>query len=162
MALAAEWPAGLLGLVFCCTFARNPRPALAWTAPLLRTLPPRRMSPLLLRYLLFGRWHTEALTALAGTMFPQAPPATLKARLLAVLAVDHTSLLARIQVPILALRASQDRLVPPSATRWLQAHLPGLEVITLEGPHWLLQTRPEACARAIRAFAERSRVPKGI
>ena len=155
IALAAERPAGLLGLVLCCTFARNPRPALAWTAPLLRALPPCRMSPLLLRHLLFGRWHTEALTALALTMFPQAPAATLKARLLAVLAVDHTPLLATIQVPTLALCASQDRLVPPSATRWLQAHLQDLEVITLEGPHWLLQTRPEACAQAIQAFTAR-------
>ena len=157
IALAAERPEGLLGLVLCVTFARNPSPELAWTAPFLRNLPPQRLPLLLLRHLLFGRWHTEALTHLALTMFPQAPPATLKARLLAVLAVDHTPLLARIQVPVLALRASRDRLVPPSATRWLQAHLPDLEVITLEGPHWLLETRPEACAQAIRTFAERNR-----
>ena len=156
IALAAERPAGLLGLVLCCTFARNPRPALAWTAPLLRSLPAQRLPPLLLRYLLFGKWHSKALIDLAQTTFPLAPAATLKTRLLAVLALDHTPLLARIQVPVLALRASQDRLVPPSATRWLQAHLQDLEVITLEGPHWLLQTRPEACAQAIRAFAERS------
>ena len=162
IALAAERPEGLLGLVLCVTFARNPSPGLAWTAPLLRALPPRRMFPLLLRHLLFGRWHTEALTALARTMFPQAPAPMLKARLLAVLAVDHTPLLANIQIPTLALCASQDRLVPPAATRWLQAHLPGLEVITLEGPHWLLQARPEACAQAIQAFAERIQTLQSI
>ncbi len=156
IALAAEQPEELRGLVLCVTFARNPSPELAWTAPLLRALPPQRLSLLLLRHLLFGRWHTEALTDLALTMFPQVPASTLKARLLAVLAVDHTPLLADIQVPTLALCARQDRLVPPSATRWLQAHLPDLEVITLEGPHWLLEARPEACAQAIRAFAERS------
>lgn len=161
IALAAEWPEGLLGLVLCCTFARNPRPALAWTALLLRPLPPQRLSLLLLRYLLFGRWHTEALTRLALTMFPQVPTATLKARLLAVLAVDHTALLAGIPVPTLALCASQDRLVPPAATRWIQARLPALEVTTLEGPHWLLQTRPEACAQALRAFAGRLQVLRG-
>jgi pimeloyl-ACP methyl ester carboxylesterase len=162
IALAAERPAGLLGLVLCCTFARNPRPALAWTAPLLRSLPAQRLPPLLLRYLLFGKWHSKALIDLAQTMFPLAPAATLKTRLLAVLALDHTPLLARIQVPVLALRASQDRLVPPSATRWLQAHLPGLKVITLEGPHWLLQTRPEACAQAIRAFTARIQTSQGV
>ena len=94
-------------------------------------------------------------------MLPQVPTATLKARLLAVLAVDHTALLAGIQVPTLALCASQDRLVPPAATRWIQARLPALEITTLEGPHWLLQTRPEACAQAIRAFAGRLQVLRG-
>jgi pimeloyl-ACP methyl ester carboxylesterase len=162
LALAAGRPEGLLGLVLCVTFARNPRPDLAWTAPLLRSLPPQRMPPFLLKHLLFGRWHTKALTHLALTMFPQAPPATLKARLLAVLAVDHTPLLARIQVPVLALRASQDRLVPPSATRLLQAHLPDLELIALEGPHWLLETRPEACAQAIQAFTARIQTLQGV
>jgi len=155
IALAAEAPAGLRGLVLCGSFARNPRPALAWTAPFLRALPPARLPPLLLRFLLFGKWHTPALTGLARTMFPQAPAATLKARLLAVLALDHTALLARIRVPVLALCASRDRLVPRAAIRWLRAHLPGLETLTLEGPHWLLQARPQACAQALRDFAGR-------
>ena len=74
IALAAERPEGLLGLVLCCTFARNPRPALAWTALLLRALPPARLSLPLLRYLLFGRWGTEALTPSPGPCFRRSPP----------------------------------------------------------------------------------------
>ena len=155
IALAAERPAGLLGLVLCVTFARNPRPALAWTAPLLRILPPRQLPQGMLRNLLFGPWVTESLTALARTMLPQVPSATLKARLLAVMAVDHTDLLSQVQVPILALRASQDRLVPGAATDWIRAHVSHLDITTLQGPHWLLQTRPEACAQAIQDFLAR-------
>ncbi len=160
IALAAKRPAGLLGLVLCVTFARNPRPALAWTAPLLRILPPRQLPQALLRNLLFGPWVTESLSALARTMLPQVPSATLKARLLAVMAVDHTDLLRQVQVPILALRASQDRLVPRAATDWVQAHLSSLDITTLQGPHWLLQTRPEACAQAIRSFLDRISPPE--
>ena len=81
---------------------------------------------------------------------------TLKARLLAVMAVDVTALLSQIQVPVLALRASHDRLVPRAATRWIQDHRTHLDVVTLQGPHWLLQTRPEACAQAIEAFIARN------
>jgi pimeloyl-[acyl-carrier protein] methyl ester esterase len=156
IALAAERPPGLAGLVLCSTFARNPRPALAWTVPILRALPPTRLPLPLLRRLILGRWVSGPLINLVRTMLPQVPIATLKARLLAVMAVDHTALLGQIQVPILALCASDDRLVPRSATDWIRAHWPNLDIVTLQGPHWLLQTRPEACAQALQAFAERN------
>jgi pimeloyl-ACP methyl ester carboxylesterase len=154
-AVAAEQPPGLIGLVLCVTFARNPRPALAWTARILRHLPPGRMPLRLLRWLLLGRWDSRALTSLVKVMLPQVPPLTLKDRLLAVMAVDHSALLSPIQVPILALVAAQDRLIPTEATRWIRAQRP-IDIVTLQGPHWLLQTRPEACAQAIQDFAARN------
>jgi pimeloyl-ACP methyl ester carboxylesterase len=156
IALAAERPASLAGLVLCGTFARNPRPGLAWAASILRALPPMRLPLAIIRLLLLGRWSTEALLELVRSMRLNLPAATLKGRLLAVLAVDHTPLLARIQVPILALCASHDRLVPKEATAWLRAHWADLDIVTLQGPHWLLQTRPEACAQAVQAFVGRN------
>ncbi len=158
IALAAERPAGLLGLVLCVTFARNPRPRLAWAAPLLRLLPALRLPLPLLRRVLLGSRATEALSNLVAAMLPQVPTVTLKERLLAVVAVDHTALLGQVLVPILALRASQDRLVPKAATDWISAHRP-TDIVTLEGPHWLLQTRPEACLRALQAFVQRTEKP---
>lgn len=158
IALAAERPAGLRGLVLCVTFARNPRPRLAWLAPLLRLLPPRRLPLPLLGRLLLGGHATAALAELVGRMLPLVPTATLKQRLLAVVAVDHTALLDRVQVPILALRAGQDRLVPRAATDWINARRP-IDIVTLEGPHWLLQTRPEACLQALQAFVQRNGKP---
>jgi len=159
LALAAERPEGLMALVLCGTFARHPRPALAWLTPLLKALPARRLPLPLLRWLLLGRWASEPLLALARTMAAAVPPATLKARLQAVLAVDQTALLGQLQVPTLALCARQDRLVPRAAARHLRDHLPNLDLHTLEGPHWLLQARPEAAALAIQAFLARLGVP---
>ena len=161
IALAAEKPKGLLGLVLCSTFACNPRPELAWLAPLVRLLPPMRLPLPLLRRLLLGGKASEALADLVTTMLPQVPTLTLKKRLLAVAAVDHTALLSRIQVPVLALCASQDRLVSTAATEWIRDHLASLDIVTLQGPHWLLQTRPEACAQAIQAFTERNQTTQG-
>jgi pimeloyl-ACP methyl ester carboxylesterase len=103
-----------------------------------------------------GRWNSGSLTNLVETMLPQVPMATLKARLLEVVAVDHTPLLAQVQVPILALVAAHDRLVPRSATDWIRTHRPNLDIVTLDGPHWLLQTRSAACVQAIQAFLDRS------
>ena len=160
LALAAERPEGLQALILCGTFAKNPRPGLAWTAALLRMLPARRLPRWLLRRLLMGPWATGPLLALAQTLQAELPPATLKARLLSVLAVDQTPLLGRIQVPTLALEADADRLVPPAATHWLRAHLPNLDLHRLHGPHWLLQTRPEAAAGALRGFLERTGIAR--
>lgn len=162
MALAAERPEGLRGLVLCSTFARNPRPELAWLAPWVRALPPPRLPRPLLRRLLLGGPAPEALTRLVDTMLAQVPMATFQQRLLAVGTVDQTPLLKRIQVPVLALCASRDRLVPEAATALLREHLSGLDLAPIQGPHWLLQTKPEACLEALQAFSERhARVAAG-
>src|SRR5271155_2503715 len=39
ISIAASAPPGLIGLVLCCSFARNPRPGLAWLRPIVRVLP---------------------------------------------------------------------------------------------------------------------------
>lgn len=155
LALAAERPEGLQAVVLCGSFARNPRPGLAWTAPLLRLLPPMRLPVGAVRFLLLGRWATEPLMDLVRRVLPAVPRATLRDRLLAVIAVDQTPLLARIQVPALALVAAHDRLVPLAAVRHLKAHLPALDAARLQGPHWLLQTRPDAAVQALRDFLGR-------
>ncbi|WP_243318436.1 alpha/beta fold hydrolase [Geothrix paludis] len=157
LALAAEAPEYLVGVVLCGTFAKNPRPGLGRLAPLLPILP-NRLPPAVIRFLLLGRWATAPLLDLLRALVPQVPPATVKARLRAVVAVDQTPLLGRLRVPVLALVAARDRLVPPSATAWLRARLPNLDIVRLQGPHWLLQTRPDACVQAIEAFL--GRLPK--
>lgn len=161
LALAAGEPEGLVGLVLCGTFARNPRPGLAWAASLLGLLPGRL--PLgLLRFLLLGRWATPALMDLAQTLAPQVPAATLKGRLRSVVAVDQTALLDRLRVPSLALIAAHDRLVPPGAGEWLRFHRPDLDIVRLQGPHWLLQTRPDTAVQAIAAFLDRLPKPRPV
>lgn len=157
LAVAAEEPEGLRAVVLCGTFARNPRPGLAWTAPLLRLLPPLRLPFWAIRFLLLGRWSTPPLMDRVRRVLPAVPKATLRDRLLAVIAVDETPRLSRIRVPALALIAAHDRLVPLAALQHLKTHLPGLDVARLQGPHWLLQARPEAAAQAIRDFLGRIR-----
>ena len=156
IALAAERPAGLQGVILCVTFARNPLPKLAWATPLLRALPPMQLPVPLLRRLLLGLRPSAELTGLATSLLQQLSPATVKGRILAAAAIDHTALLQQIQVPILALRASRDRLIPRATTDWIRAHRPDLDIVTLKGPHWLLQTRPEACVQAIQDFVRRN------
>jgi pimeloyl-ACP methyl ester carboxylesterase len=65
--------------------------------------------------------------------------------------VDVSPLLPRIDVPVLYLRASADRLVPRSAADALAA-IPRIRFAEIEGPHSLLQANPSAAAACIHAF----------
>jgi pimeloyl-[acyl-carrier protein] methyl ester esterase len=60
-----------------------------------------------------------------------------------------TSLLPRIELPILCLRARHDRVVPAWHADLLVDALPDAHCVDIDAPHLLLQTRPQACARAI-------------
>ena len=79
----------------------------------------------------------------------------LRARVAAVLAVDYRPLLRRIEVPMLYLRAKADRLIPAAAGRAILDLRAGCEIDRRSTrPHFLLQTEPEACARAVEKFME--------
>jgi hypothetical protein len=54
-------------------------------------------------------------------------------------------------LPVLYLRAAEDRLVPRSAAAVLTM-APQIRLIDIEGPHFLLQARPSATAAHVEAF----------
>ena len=159
--LAATRPAGLAGLVLCCTFATAPRAGLAvlasLAAPGLRSLPQsllsNAVSARMAQLALFGAWRTPQRSALLGAALAQLPARTLAARLQSVAHCDELRSLASLQCPTLLLRASADRLVPQSATARIQAAVPHAQTHTIAGPHALLQSNPQACAQALASFA---------
>ncbi|HEY4080988.1 MAG TPA: alpha/beta fold hydrolase [Burkholderiaceae bacterium] len=154
IALAAETPAQLKGLILCCTFARCPRPRLSALSPLLSVMPLSWTPVSLMGRPLLGRFFTSALaSALAAAIKPVSSVA-LRARLRAVASVDVSSLLATVTVPILCLRASQDGLVPASAAAQIAALNPRCHEVALDGPHFLLQANPKEAAQAVSAFIQ--------
>jgi pimeloyl-ACP methyl ester carboxylesterase len=78
----------------------------------------------------------------------------LRHRIGAVLKVDETDSLARVRVPTLVLQASDDRVVPHSATEHLLRNLPSAELVKIHGPHLLLQIRAAECAAVVSRFVE--------
>jgi pimeloyl-ACP methyl ester carboxylesterase len=158
ISIAASRPAGLSGLILACSFARNPRPALAPVCPLLAFLPIHLAPAHALAWLTLGGFATPALKSQLAGILARVPPAVVKARLRAVLGVDVVSLLTEIDVPVLYLRASRDRLVPRSAAGILWA-VQGLRVADVEGPHFLLQARPAAVAAVVEAFLHEIGLP---
>jgi hypothetical protein len=73
--------------------------------------------------------------------------------------VDYRPLLRRIEVPMLYLRARADRLIPVAAGRAILESRPDVELAEFDAPHFLLQTEPEACARAVEQFMKHDATP---
>jgi pimeloyl-[acyl-carrier protein] methyl ester esterase len=73
----------------------------------------------------------------------------LKQRISVLSRIDISALLPDIDVPILYLRAVQDRIVAESDAQMIQNYLPDVERVDIDAPHLLLQTRPQQCAELI-------------
>lgn len=143
---------GLVGVVLCCTFLRNPRPQLAVLGGLLEFAPLKAVPIAAMAPVLLGRYSTAALRTALSRALAQVLTATLRARLRAVLQVDVRACLAAAQVPVLYLQAKQDYIVPASAAAEVQACLPSVEVQSIAGPHLLLQACPVLAAAAVSRF----------
>ena len=153
--LAAQSPTMLKGLVLCCTFASNPRPAMRLLSPMLGAMPLAALPVGPLGRVLMGRLFEQALQAdLSAAISPLSTP-VMRARLQAVLTVDMTVRLRDLRLPVLDLRAGDDAVVPRSAARLLQRFKPDAECVELAGPHFLLQTRPAEAAEVVKRFMAR-------
>lgn len=152
ISLAASAPAQLKGLVLCCTFARNPRPAFTALRPLLHLLPTASMSARLMSHLLLGKFSNTKLRSMIRQSMARISVAALRARLRAVLAVDVSNELEKTKIPLLYLRASQDRVVPRAASELIARLCRHAKIVELEAPHFLLQAAPLDASRIVSEF----------
>lgn len=149
--LAAEHR-NIEGLVLACSFISNPHPALAFTRPLVPFLPVRNGPAVLKSALALGKWQTPALREKVRNAVSMTPENVLRARLRQVLAVDVREQARKIRAPVLSIKATHDRLVPARTFRLLARCVPQATLVEFEGPHFILQVKPEECARAVKNF----------
>jgi len=154
--IAAEPPPGLIGVILCASFAKNPYPYLRWAHPLARRLPMKSLPRWLRAPLLWGSASALAAPSRAERSSAGVEEAVLRHRVAAVLRVDETDALRRIRVPVGVMQADHDRLVPATATRHLLRHRPDAHHWRFDAPHVLLQTRPRECALAVQDFVART------
>lgn len=150
--IAAAAPPGLLGLILCCTFIKNPPPILAPLRPLVRHIPFKALPFLGLKLTHLGRLATPALCEKIKKIIARLDNRVLQTRLCGVLAVDASSELATTQLPILYLRARDDWVIFRSSAAHIVVVAPQTQVVTINAPHFMLQTRPTETARAVVEF----------
>lgn len=151
--LAAINPPGLVGVILCASFVRDPRPVLTRCLALLNWLPLPEIALAPARWALLGRHTTPPLVALLQRVFDQIGIDTLRARALALRRIDASDALVRLRLPVLWLHATQDHLVPIATTKLASRLRPQMKVVSVQAPHGLLQTMPDAAAREVRSFA---------
>jgi len=55
-------------------------------------------------------------------------------------------------LPVLLLQARHDQAIPWEAQSKLERHFPEAKVVWIEGPHLLLDRRPDECREAAKSF----------
>jgi pimeloyl-[acyl-carrier protein] methyl ester esterase len=153
--ISADPPAGLAGVILCGTFAKNPFPWLRPLRALAVRLPIKSLPRWLRAPMLWGSGDPRRAPPQALRSMAAVDGAVIRRRLAEIFDVDDTHRLERVALPVLVLAARGDRIVPREATRRLAAALRAAELVEIEGPHLLLQSRARECAAAVLRFIER-------
>ena len=152
VAIAASKPAGLRGLVLVCSFVNSPLPVPRALQSVTSRFPIERVPVWIAAALLLGRYASRTLRGRLAAAIARVTPAVWRARLRAVLGVDVAAQLRNVEVPVLYLRAINDRIVSGRTSRVIGKLLPNARVVALKGPHFILQAKPVESAACVEAF----------
>ena len=142
----------MVGFILCASHVSGPGAWLRLFSGLLRLVPLQSAVRLIGARRLMGRYETPELRKLLLEALAKVSPDVLRARVRSVLRTDVSLELAATKLPSLYLRATEDRVVPPSAAATFAGLAVRGRVVTIAGPHLLLQCMPHEAALAIRDF----------
>jgi pimeloyl-[acyl-carrier protein] methyl ester esterase len=150
---SAANPTKLKALILTATFVSNPSLLPKLMSSLLRGIffslePPQFVVS---RYLL-GDNPPDDLVETFRRAKRSVRPGVLAFRMRSVINVDVRLAFAACRLPILYLRARQDRLVKARSAAQMKRIQPGMTIVEIKGPHLLLQREPEKCVEAIARY----------
>jgi len=150
--IAATRPMGLRGLVIVSSFAKSPYAVPTWLrAPF--ALAPLSWAPMgVACAILLGTFSTPRLQAQLATALSSVSSVVWRRRLRSVMDADARARMAEIDVPILYIRGSRDRVVPKSAASVVHSAARNVRVAELDGPHLVLQSKPSDAAILVGEF----------
>ncbi len=155
--LAAERPRGLTALILAATFLHRPlnpllHPIRGLVGARLLGLP---MPAAVVRHFMAGPDAPDGLVAEVQRAVAEVSSEVLAHRSAEALRVDAREALAAVEVPILFLAPTRDRLIRTDAHEDVLAVRPDAEVALLEAPHMILQRCPHASLAAVEEFLAR-------
>ncbi|MEW6747201.1 MAG: alpha/beta hydrolase [Planctomycetota bacterium] len=151
---AAGRPPNLCGLVLVASFGANPLPVpLRWLGLFAYRIGSRfRVPAWLVRFLLLGRESPGELVDMTCRAIRSVRREVLADRIRQVLRVNAAPLLRSISVPVLCVGGSHDRLVGQRSLAQIKLGAPHVSSVILDGPHMLLQARPQEAVDKILEF----------
>ncbi len=154
--IAALAPLKLKGLILISTFCFSPlAPLKTLLASKLLFLLNFSAPPRFINWLLCNDMEPK-LSERVARVVDALPTETLKSRVLSALQVDLRGALDDVEVPLMVLKASEDRLLDPSTSHTIKKYYDSAELFEIEGPHFLLQCNPEECLKVIEVFLKRT------
>lgn len=152
--IAESKPLNLVGLILCATFARNPQPnIIRATLPFMGLGLKLSKSKLVWRAML-GRYYNRGLFDSIQDAIAKVDPNVLIGRVGEMKRTDVTSALAKLVLPMLYIKATDDRLVPSRASEHIATNNVRVETRMIAGTHFVLQENPVGCAREILQFCD--------
>ena len=136
-------------IVFVATFLSPPSPTLLGLAEHLplKTLSKLPFAKYTLKQLFYGNDASPDLIDLFDEILNKLPENVLNDR---ITTMKNLTFSARsIEVPSIYIQASSDKVVPRDKFNEFKAHFNNIELVEVEGPHFILQNKPEECANAI-------------
>ena len=106
----------------------------------------------LVRAFLLGREAPDDLVRETVEVIRSVRPEVLASRLRMVLAAGPADRSRLVTVPVLYLQGRRDRLLGRRGLRTVLALKPDTAVVEIDGPHLLLQAKPEEALRSIGPF----------
>jgi pimeloyl-ACP methyl ester carboxylesterase len=152
--LAAEAPRGLEAVILAATFLRRPLDPLLHPFRALvgtRLLGMRRPA-WAVRQFMAGPDAPASLVKEMQDVGQEVKPLVLAHRAAEALAVDAREALSAVEVPVLFLAPTRDRLIRRDAWTDVATMRPDAEVVHVEAPHMILQRCPHACLARIEEF----------
>ncbi len=155
--LAAARPPGLLALVLAATFLHEPlnpmlHPVRGLVGARFFGLP---MPAAVVRWFMAGNDAPEAMVREVQKAVAAVSPDVLAHRSAEALRVDVRADLARVDVPVLVIAPTRDRLIRTDVAEEVLALKPDAEVALLDAPHMVLQRCPQASLARIEEFLAR-------
>lgn len=147
-------PDRVKALVLCATFLSNPRPWLSIPAKWMLRDWMLAMEPnkFLGKVFVTGFEISDAMLDKAISIHKDVSPTVTRHRLYDVFAVDVRTLYKQCPVPMLHLYGEHDHLILKYSAREFQHLRPDMPSVSIDGPHYLYQMRPQQCSARITEF----------
>ena len=152
--LAASNLPNLAGLVISAGFVCNPFPNWGFFLRAVARPAVFRLSPpnFVLEYFSLGHQPPDDLKQSVRRAVRSVSPRVLAGRVQEILRCDVREDLARVKAPIMYLQAADDRLVGPQCSEQVRKIQRSAALVSVLGPHMILQRQPRSCAEAIVKF----------
>ena len=139
----------LKAVIFVASFLENPSPVLlsiliVLPISLILRLP---VPKFIIRRYLLGSDATDRLIAEFKTALSKVSPAVLASRLKEISGLKRPD--KTVNYPCCYIRAEEDKLVTSKSIEAFRRVIPNIHIRSVNGPHFLLQSRPEECFKVI-------------